>query len=703
MASVPTDSSIQLQPQPQHPEDTTSGLYVGKSVDRKDTLTAHQMSARHISCLSKFEGQQKKNTTDGALSKAFSKVEEKEVERYKKLFNTAFAVVKHGRPYTDYPFLCQIQKKNGLELGNDHIGRDACVDFQNAISAVLMKETENHMQSVRFVSIMSDSSTDSSVIDQEGILLRYVHPVSHEPVTAVASIEKLENARAEGVVQAIKTGVQKCGFDLENTQNNSPKLICVNLDGAAVNMGAKNGVAKQLSDLVDNKVIITHCVAHKLELGVLDGIKHMDYVKKFEDTIKRICKFYSYSPKRRQELQKLACFFQENLIMYTEIKAIRWVSSKLRALKAVCADLHVTVSHMEQVLSTSNKADELGQARAILNELKQVKFVKYIHLMTDVLSVITKTSELFQTKDLLLFEVKEAIDTLYMKLLAMSKEPGENLSKFYSVFDKESALFDGKLKLTGHLPVFGEDKDVHDLLEKVATYILNRFSDLGRPPVSNFQVFDFRTWPFSLQDLSTYGCKEIGTLCDEYSDILTDEERSSIPSEWQTLKVQVSMQRKSHPLAVYTSILQRQEESVKHILVLLNMLVTVSPSTAACERLFSNMNFVKNSFRTRLTQQNLQNQMRIIVSDTQLEDFDPLQAVEFWLQSGHRHITHRKRQRAATVVPTQASTASCSDVTDQESIQPFVDAIVNTLGGEDIARQKLKDMASDSAKQCLIM
>ena len=109
-----------------------------------------------------------------------------EISRYKKLFNTAYAVIKHNRPYSDYTFLCDVQKKNGADLGNDHLSRDTCVVFQNSISNVLLNETKANLKNVRYFSVMSDSSTDSSVIDQEGILLRYVHPETYEPVTSIA-------------------------------------------------------------------------------------------------------------------------------------------------------------------------------------------------------------------------------------------------------------------------------------------------------------------------------------------------------------------------------------------------------------------------------------------------------------------------------------------------------------------------------------
>lgn len=140
--------------------------------------------------------------------------------------------------------------------------------------------------------------------------------------------------------------------------------------------------------------------------------------------------------------------------------------------------------------------------------------------MMDILSAITATSTLFQNKDLLIFEVKEAVDTLYTRLHAMTQEPGENLTRFYSLFDKDTSTFDGYLKLTGNLQDFKEDTDTHGLLENMGQYILNRFADLDKAPVSDMRVFDFRFWPHTLTELSTFGNSEIKNLCQHYSDLL---------------------------------------------------------------------------------------------------------------------------------------------------------------------------------------
>ncbi|CAG2191828.1 unnamed protein product [Mytilus edulis] len=388
--------------------------------------------------------------------------------------------------------------------------------------------------------------------------------------------------------------------------------------------------------------------------------------------------------------------------MHTEIKAVRWASSKSRALKAVCQDLHITASHMEEILNKSKRADEVGQAKVILGDLTQVKFVKYIHLMLDVLGAISATSKLFQVKDLMIFEVKAAMDTLFSKIHAMRQEPGENLSVFYEKYDVETKMFDGRLALKGNLIPFKDDKDVSTLLEKIGNYVLKRFSDFDIPPLSHFKVFDFWAWPHRLTELSLFGNSDIKSLCQLFSGVISDEESKNAQEEWQTLKVQVSFQKDNHPLIVYCDLLKRQQDdSLRNIKVLIEIMLTISSSSAACERVFSQMNIIKSPLRSKLTQENLQNQMQIVVNGVSIKEFDPRPSVIYWLKSGNRHLTHKLPVKA-----TSEAVATHSQDRDVTNVRPLLQDLVKSLGGEEAARAKLKEMASSEpsgSDQCRLM
>ena len=73
---------------------------------------------------------------------------------------------------------------------------------------------------------------------------------------------------------------------------------------------------------------------------------------------------------------------------------------------------------------------------------------------------------------------------------------------------------------------------------------------------------------------------------------------------------------------------------MENILLLVEMMVAVSPSTAQCERGFSAMNRIKTPQRNALASSTLNDLMTICVDGPSLEDFDPTAAVNAWLTSG---------------------------------------------------------------------
>ena len=73
--------------------------------------------------------------------------------------------------------------------------------------------------------------------------------------------------------------------------------------------------------------------------------------------------------------------------------------------------------------------------------------------------------------------------------------------------------------------------------------------------------------------------------------------------------------------------------------LLLKIMMTISASTAACERGFSSMNNEKNDLRTRLNNETLDDILRININGKPFEDFNHKQHVQSWLQTkGTRHL-----------------------------------------------------------------
>ena len=99
-------------------------------------------------------------------------------------------------------------------------------------------------------------------------------------------------------------------------------MVAAGCDGASVNLGSRNSVATRLRE--DHPYILpVHCVAQRLELGILNAIKSHDKMTMVNDLLKKIHKHYRYSPKALRELRDIAESMDERIIKPTRLQGTR--------------------------------------------------------------------------------------------------------------------------------------------------------------------------------------------------------------------------------------------------------------------------------------------------------------------------------------------------------------------------------------------
>lgn len=141
-------------------------------------------------------------------------------------------------------------------------------------------------------------------------------------------------------------------------------------------------------------------------------------------------------------------------------------------------------------------------------------------------------------------------------------------------------------------------------ISEVIAYINQQFLSLHEEPHSYLAVFDPREMPQDQADLATYSNKEVHPLVDYFHHFLSDDEKQRIIEQWPILH-RLARQKMHKTLDVFSNILMSPPDDVKDCIVLIDLLVTLSPSTAKCERGFSTMNQLKNSMRTLMNQDTL--------------------------------------------------------------------------------------------------
>ena len=116
------------------------------------------------------------------------------------------------------------------------------------------------------------------------------------------------------------------------------------------------------------------------------------------------------------------------------------------------------------------------------------------------------------------------------------------------------------------------------------------------------------------------------------------EEADCMIEEWPILRDRVSTHQQNELILVYSDLLKEACTELKSILIM-----TISASTAACERGFSAMNRGKSILRTRLVNRTLEDILRISVVGPSLGNFDAISSVKTWLSSANkRHLSRHK-------------------------------------------------------------
>lgn len=158
---------------------------------------------------------------------------------------------------------------------------------------------------------------------------------------------------------------------------------------------------------------------------------------------------------------------------------------------------------------------------------------------------------------------------------------------------------------------YTKDKDIHEFLDMGINYVKKRFAHLSEAPLSYFQVFNFHKWPLSRAELGEYRIEELANLLDHasVSPYFSDEDREANIRDWPGVKLQIASLRTNPLMDVYQLLMEikikqaaRGNTDSNSMQKLFEFMMVISPSTSACERGFSKMNYLKSKYRSTLSQ-----------------------------------------------------------------------------------------------------
>ena len=234
----------------------------------------------------------------------------------------------------------RVDRKKGLKIGETYTNEYQAKEFIHYIALEERRKMKARLSECKFISVMSDGSLDSAVIEEEMV---YVRSASEGKVkvdfVGVKAVSKPDAMNiAEAVCSIMETEVST---DWKN------KLVAFTTDGASVMTGVKNGVVSKLS--ADRPHVLgIHCLAHKLELAFSDGIKKSVMVRKVEDLLSGLYTLYHKSGVNRANLKHHFRELQMKALMPTRIGGTRWLPHLFTALDHFLRGYAGIVSHLEE-------------------------------------------------------------------------------------------------------------------------------------------------------------------------------------------------------------------------------------------------------------------------------------------------------------------------------------------------------------------
>ena len=322
---------------------TRNRFVTGCTSLKLESIKLHQESLNHKKAEKVIAGKLKPTSTPAF--EIVCSLNKEVLEKLQKMFKNCHALAMNHRPYSDYLWMCDLDECKGLSLGKTYRNIEAAKSFTSAIAKVELQKYLQIAKDVKFLSVLSDGSTNSSVSEQEMFFLRTVkHGEINMFFIAVIQVEKANSA---GIRAAMERAVVDY-LGMPWTEFTS-KLCSLGCDGASVMLGKKSGLYALLRQ-EQPCIIPLHCFAHRLELAFKDSVKKL---KLYEKSIETLCMglyyFYHRSSLNRSLLRRAYDALKMKPLMPTRVGGTRWVGHIHRALINITVGYSALKLHLQQV------------------------------------------------------------------------------------------------------------------------------------------------------------------------------------------------------------------------------------------------------------------------------------------------------------------------------------------------------------------
>src|SRR5215469_14452004 len=128
----------------------------GCSIFKVNTIRKHAESNTHKLATRKLQADENPGTS--AARKALLALQKEQVAKLEKLFRNAHALAKKARPFSDFTWMCQLDKIKRLDVGSTYQNDKACAEFIDSIAKCEFNKTARMVRAAPFFSLSCDEA-----------------------------------------------------------------------------------------------------------------------------------------------------------------------------------------------------------------------------------------------------------------------------------------------------------------------------------------------------------------------------------------------------------------------------------------------------------------------------------------------------------------------------------------------------------------
>lgn len=616
-------------------------------------------------------------------------------------FDIAHVIATRKVAFTNYPVICELEKKHGVNVGTAYLNQNAGKTFCHFIAESRRENLVESLSRANFFSLLMDGSVDSANIDDELFLVLWCDTSSSDEKVhtkmSFFAVARPDSVTAQGLFQCLQRCLSRIGITAVNAEQ-CKMLVGIGTDGASANIAAAG-----LKGLVEKEVPWVYwswCLAHRLELAIKDALKGTSF-DLVDDMLLRLHYIYEKSPKKLRELKEVINDLQQCLkfddagIKPVRASGSRWVTHKLSAMKRVLSKFGAYTSHLITLSEDSSvKSDDRAKLRGYCSKWMDAKYILGCGFYCDLLlpcAIFSKVMQ-FDTLDVLgaftslLRTVKEVNKlsskplqqwpTYSMTLKSITKEGSDNVyqCQVLKKFDPAVQHYSSQCQayctsITSCLKsrlAWSDLELVRDAIFVLATQGWQKIVDEedksgGDENSESDTVHSDRMESISRlssrfkEPLEAAGV-QIMLIADEFREVLLYATQF------------ISLSTTNYQEVWWKLFNSPSAADWSNILTLAQLLFTLPVSNGKLERVFSTLKNIKVEKRSCLSNEMLDDLLILNTDQVSISDFNPDHSIQLWWNAKTRRLNQkpRKEYRKRSSASTSASAASVS-VEDQDS------------------------------------